>query len=380
MNRVKKRILQNSCLTILIFSMCFVASILVNCGRLPPEEFWTGDTDDTTGIKGVIAFYDTDPTSAWQGFLSRLDFVGMIDTLRFKRSTVFPNSEVASLEFKIKQAYHPSSLELTLTSTETDTNIVFIYDTTASVELITKIKGIAKIGCDSVRTYTGDTVIGTDTLMLFGGWRYKEAVRETIIRNDTVLAETSMIRNPLAPQYNGFLTKEFEGQIWRGLFFEPVDKNASPLEWELTKISGGASVRIPDSEDDAPYNYWTIVKEKGTFTTDTIYNRPDSIHFGIQRLYPFPDSVWSYASTSDSIEITSIYPILNPQDTSFYFAYGDRYYSLTGFGSDGRLEIGTGVYPSSINYFSVMICPRQGLIYKQAPFKLRVWQMPVRIE
>ncbi len=379
MNRVKQWTLQTSCLIILLFSMCFVMSILVSCGRLPPEEFWTGNSDDTTGIKNVIAYYDTEPTSAWQGFLSHLDFVGKIDTLRFNRSTVFPNSELASLEFKIKQAYHPASLELTINSTETDTNIVFIYDTTTSVELITKIKGIAKIGCDSVRTYTKDTVIGTDTLMLFGGWRYKEAVRETIIRNDTVLAETSMVRNPLAPRFDGFLTKEFEGQIWRGLFFEPVDKNASSLTWELKKVSGGVSVRIPDSEDDAPYNYWTIVKVKGTFKTDTLHNRPDSIHFGVQRLYSFPNSVWSFIPDT-LLEISSIYPILNPQDTAFYFAYGDKYYSLKGFASDGRLRLGAPTYPNNIDYFSVMICPRQSLIYKRAPFKLRVWQMPVRIE
>jgi len=526
MNKLKRKILSASRLLLLAFCVWLIALSFNNCGRLPPEEFWTGDKDDTTGIKRVIAYYDTDDTSDWQGFLSRLDFLGTIDPLRFKRNTVFPNSEVASLEFKIKQAFYPSKLEISLTSEDTDTNIIFVKDTTATVELITKIKGVTRINCDSVQRYRTDTVIAlsrvniwedgmtnfpadwttggsggpwtraanrfksestsvkctpnetydnnqdnwmqhsvdfssyelpsvvfwiwkniesndsvyfecfdtiwkpfwstgtgvdtvfrqvevtnipksvstirfrfysdasgtaegvyiddvtvtganaTDTLMLFGsGWTWGRLVHDTIIRSDTVLVAVADTQ-----ETDIVLTKEFEGQVWRSLFFEPVDKNTSPFEWNLKKISGGTSVRIPDSEDDAPYIYRTIVKEKGTFRTDTLLNRPDSIHFGIQRLYSFPDSIWAYGSTLDSLEITNIYPILNPQDTSFYFAYGDRYYSLTGFGSDGRIKIGEAVYPNSINYFSVMICPRQGLIYKQAPFKFRVWQMPVRIE
>ncbi len=531
MHDVKKRTLQNSCLIVLIVSLFYVVSLLINCGRLPPEDFWAGDKDDTTGIKNVIAYYDT--SLVWKGFLSRLDFDTTIDPLQFKRTTIFPNTEVASLEFKIKQAYYPSKLEISLTSKETDTNMTFVYDTTATVELITKIKGIARITCDSVQRYRTDTVIAlsrvdiweddltnfptdwtiggsggpwtkvtnrfksdsvsvkctpnetydnnqdnwmqhnvdfsvyelpsvifwiwkniesndsvyfecfdtiwepfwstgagidtafrqvevtnipksvskirfrfysdasgtaegvyiddvtvtganvTDTLMLFGsGWTWRGFLHDTIVRGDTVL-----VRDTLVPGHDSIvLTKEFEGQVWRSLFVEPMrtdtfDTSAlvTPRVWQMTKVGGGVSVRIPDSEDDAPYNYWTIVKVKGAFKTDTLHNRPDTIHFGIQRLYSFPNSVWSFIPDT-LLEISSIYPILNPQDTAFYFAYGDKYYSLTGFASDGRLRLGTPTYPNNINYFSVMICPRQGLIYKQSPFKLRVWQMPVRIE
>jgi hypothetical protein len=284
----------------------------------------------------------------------------------------------------MKQAYAPNRLSIELTSQETDTNINFVYDTTATVELITKIKGVARIGCDSVQPYLKDTIIGTDTLMLFGGWAKKQFLHDTIVRGETVLVKDTLVSG----KDSIILTKNFEGQVWRSLYFEPMREDTAdtsalifPLVWQLKKISGGNTVRIPDNEDDAPYNYYTILKEKGTFKSDTIYDRADTIHYGIHRLFWFPDSILSYAPTGDSwyLEINTLYPILNPQDTVFYFAYGDRYYSLKGLGSDARLRLAAGVYPNNINFFSVILCPRQGLIYKNAPFKLRVWQMPVRV-
>ena len=181
-------------------------------------------------------------------------------------------------------------------------------------------------------------------------------------------------------------TKTFEGQVWRSLYFEPMRKVGTvdtsiitPLVWKLKKISGGSTVPIPDNEDDAPYNYYSVVKEKATFVAETLLDRPDTNHYGIHRLYEFPDSIWQYGASRDSIEISKMYAILNPQDTIFYFAYCDHYYTLKGLGNDSRVKLTPGSYPQGINFYSIMLCPRQGLIYPKTPFKLRVWQMPVRV-
>lgn len=353
-----------------------VVSVLVfsSCGRLPPEKFWTGDSQDSTSIKNLIVYYDT--SASWRGFLSHYDFEGTIDTIRYSVTRVFPNSEVASLEFKIKQAYGPARLNIALTEKKTDTNIVFVYDTTATVELITKFKGVARIGCDSVRRYLKDTIIGNDTLMLFGAWTKRQFLRDSVIRGETVWVYDSLVQGPDSI----VLVKEFDGQVWRSLHFEPEDKKGSPRIWKLSRISGGASARIPDNEDDAPYNYRVIVKEKNKVKADTILNRPDTIHYGIHRLYKFPDSVYSYGATQDSLEISQIYPILNPQDTALYFAHCDKFYSLTSFGAGARVKLTAGGYPENINFLSFIICPRQSLIYKKSPFKLRVWQIPVKVQ
>lgn len=349
----------------------------IGCGRLPPEKFWTGDESDSLRVKSVIAYYDTAP--GWQNFLSQLDFEGTLDTIKLNRTRVFPTSEVSSLEFRIKQAYLPSRLAIELNSKKTDTNLIFTYDTTATVELITKIKGVARIGCDSVRRYLKDTIIGTDTLMLFDAWTAKSFLRDSVIRGETVLVYDTLALG----KDSIVLVKGFEGRVWRSLYFEPEDKSSSPRVWQLKKISGGASVRIPDSEDDAPYIYYAFFREKGKVKTDTWYNRPDTIHYGISRLYPFPDSIWSYGvdkDTVDSLEIAALYTILNPSDTALYFAYSDHYYSLRGLGSDARLLLSEVRFGEKIGLLSLIVCPRQSLIYKKDPFKLRVWQIPVRLK
>lgn len=367
-------IVQKGTNAFLLLFLSLLVGLFISCGRLPPEEFWTGGDQDTASIKALIVYYDT--SADWRNFLSRLDFAQTIDTIKYSPTRVFPGSEVLSLEFKIKQAYGPARLNIALLDKKTDTNIVFIYDTTATVELITKFKGVARIGCDSVRRYLKDTIIGTDTLMLFGGWANKQFLHDSVIRGETV-----WVYDTLAPGRDSIvLVKEFKGQVWRSLHFEPEDKSSSPRIWKLSRISGGASVRIPDNEDDAPYNYRTIVKEKNKVKADTILNRPDTNHYGIHRLYKFPDSVYSYGATQDSLEISQIYPILNPQDTALYFAYCDKFYSLTSFGSGARLKLTAGGYPENINFLSLMIIPRQSLIYKNSPFKLRVWQIPVKLK
>jgi len=355
-------------------------ALILSCGRLPPEKLWTGDNTDSANVKQEIEKYNKDE---WQGYLDRFDFTGTLDTIKFQRTRIYPGEETRSLEFRIKQAYYPSNLTIALTSRETDTNFTFVYDTTTTVELVTKIKGTVTIGCDSVHKYLKDTVIGFDTLMLFDpGWTHKELLCETIIRGDTVLADTIMVQSQTIRQrkFSGFITKQFEGQVWRSLFFEPEQKNAATRAWKLKKMNAGSTVRIPDSEDDAPYNYYSILKEKSTFNADTIYDRPDTLHYGIHRMYNFPDSFWSYGASQDSLEINTLLQILNPQDTSFYLAYCDHYYSLKALGSDSRVKLTPGVYPNGINFYSIMLCPRQGIIYKNSPFKLRVWQLPVKVQ
>uniref|UniRef100_A0A7C6A998 Uncharacterized protein n=1 Tax=candidate division WOR-3 bacterium TaxID=2052148 RepID=A0A7C6A998_UNCW3 len=507
---------------ILAFGILIV--LLAACGRLPPEKFWSGDGEDSTSIKSLIVYYDT--SAEWKNFLSRMDFAQDIDTIKYSVGRVFPNSEVASLEFRIKQAYGPARLRIALTEKKTDTNIVFVYDTTATVELITKFKGVARVDCEQARRYLKDTVVAvtevpifqddmtnfplgwttggtggpwtkiedstrskskpysvkctpyanyednqnnwmarsvdlanyefpkvtfsvwrnlrtgdsiyfefydtiwnvgwvasgidttfkavtvsipktattirfrfysdvsettegvylddisltaanvTDTLMLFGDWAKKEFLHDSVIRGETVLVYDSV-----APGKDSIvMVKEFEGRVWRSLHFEPEVKSSSPRIWRLIRVSGGASTRIPDNEDDAPYNYRTIVKEKNKVKADTILNRPDTIHYGIHRLYKFPDSIYSYGASQDSLEISQIYPILNPQDTALYFAYCDKFYSLVSFGSGARLKLTQGIYPSGINFLSFIICPRQSLIYKKSPFKLRVWQIPIKLQ
>lgn len=510
--------------TLLAFTIGLIA---IGCGRLPPEKFWTGDASDTASIHQVISSHDQ---GEWQGFLSRLDFASTLDTVKFLRSKVFPASELRSIEWKIKQAYWPVSFQITVNSTRVDTNLYFILDTTATVELISKIAGVVKIGIDSVQAYRKDTIIpinwvtiwkddmtnfpadwttggtgdpwtriedsarsqskpysvkctpnatyannqdnwmernvdlndyefprvtfmiwrdietndtiyleyydtiwktawaktgtdtnyksidttipktatrirfrfktddsgvaegayiddvsvnaanSTDTLMLFGdGWTTKDSLSWTVIRGETIL-----IKDTVNPNFTGIITKDWDGQVWRSLYFEPIDKSASPLEWQLKKINGGATVRIPDSEDDAPYTYYVIVRGKERTVADTFYNRPDSIQYGIHHLYRFPDSIWTYEHPSnpilDTLEVSTVLPRFNPQDTALYFGYFDRYQSLPELGNRARVKMPATAYPDEINYISIIVIPRQALIYKQSPLKIRVWQLPVRIK
>lgn len=366
-------------LTVFMTFVLITSALILSCGRLPPEKFWTGDNADSSNVKQEIEKYNKDE---WQGYLSRFDFIGTVDTIKFQSTTIFPGDETRSLEFRIKQAYFPNRLTITLDNPETDTNFTFVYDTTVTVDLVTKIKGTVMIGCDSVHKYLRDTIIGFDTLMYFdAGWTDKAVLRETIIRGDTVLADTGLVKDPNATRFSGIITKQFDGQVWRSLYFEPEQKNASPRNWKLKKTSGGSTIRIPDSEDDAPYNYYTMLREKSPgIAAETVYDRPDTLHYGIHRLYYFPDSIWTYGAGRDSLEIGALTKVLNPQDSTFYFVYCDHYYSIEALGSKSRVKITPGVYPESTNFYSVMLCPRQGLIYKNSPFKFRVWQLPVKVQ
>lgn len=253
---------------------------LTGCGRNPPPAIWTWSADDSTKVHAV--------DSTWKVNLMS-DFADQVDIsedISYIPDTTKKLLHKDMRENPYKQRWFPKTFSRAFTVDSTVDSVWTTKDTTVEVRLREILTGDATITTDSVaRLRNPDTIIGGMHFQIF----------------DTFFS----------PQETT-ITVPVTATCDRELFLVPttgdtIDK-VHRTDWVVKRISGAGRYYCPDLAN-APFlgamQFVTTGGRRDTFTL-----RPDTTHFGVQRLYS-PDSLLTYA-VGESIQVVmSPVPLMN---------------------------------------------------------------------
>ncbi len=309
--------------------------ILFGCGRMPPEEFWTPDAADSAAIKEVL--------------LAHKDML----QCRFNESGfqylewVVPDSVIkkAIRDNPFKQRYKCDSMwhEFLTDSIRFNFSFVAIVDTagqetTATVTVVETIPGFLWLNAVQFTRYIKDSLIVTPS----------ETIR--LPYYDTVFSScTLVVKKPFtAVAYDGCVLRKENG------------------EWRFWKLAGGQRFYSPNPTD-APYLV-SVYLTNGV-RDDTIALRPDTLHFGMQRLYEYPDGLLSY-NAGDSVWVRGRLTAATSA-SDFVFFSGQRY----------RRETAKIKFPrTGVQRLFVEQIPYEVLFEAGGELNAVVWGIPVNIK
>jgi hypothetical protein len=311
-----------------------ICILLTGCGRTSPSPYWTWSKEDSTAIQGIVnTWQDTFATS----FEDTFYMIGFrSDTLR-KILVADMNS------IWMRPHYWPHAFKREITSYQMIDSFIPVKDTTIMVRLTENFHGKVIIKADSCTLrdpLRPDTVVGSDTLPLFSRFFYYTP--DTVVENN------------------------FDGYSTRYLHFDKKDGS-----WKLRKMSGGARIFIPD-ENSAPYlglcSLKTRVKSYG------ILLRPDTTHYGIQRLYDL-DSIMNFPSTDTfTVRVMSFDPLI----TFGFLHYKQHRYDLETATPSTFLKTYPITLSSGWNQIMVELVPWEALC-KQTDYNALFWAIPMKI-
>lgn len=310
--------------------------LLTGCGRTPPAAYWTWSTEDSTAIQTIV--------NQWRGtFTDSME--NNLYPVTYQSDTLHKILYVDIRNIWMRPHYWPRELKRELSIFTVTDSFIVVKDTTVTVKLIEDYDGEVEIHCDSATLrdpLRPDTVVGSDTFALYSRRLYYAP--ETTFEN------------------------HFTGIGYRYLHF---DKKGPNNTWQLKKVSGGARIFVP-SENDAPYlalcSLRTRVKSYG------IQLRPDTLHYGIQRMYEF-DSMMTFPPTET---ITTRVLTFDPLVTFGFFHYQGRRYDLTTIANNTFQT----TYPISLTsgwtHVMIELASWEG-ICKRGNYNAIFWSLPINI-
>ncbi len=310
--------------------------LLTGCGRTPPAAYWTWSTDDSTAIQTIVNQWHTTFTDSLEDNFYPVNY---------QSDTLHKILYVDIRSIWMRPHYWPREFKRELsTFTMTDSFIV-VKDTTVTVKLIENYGGEVEIHADSSTLrdpLRPDTVVGVDTFPLYS--------RRLYYTPETTFENT------------------FVGTGIRYLHFDRKGPNNT---WQLKKVSGGARIFVP-SENDAPYlalcSLKTRVKSYG------IQLRPDTLHYGIQRLYELDSMMTFPPSETVSTKVLTFDPLV----TFGFFHYQGKRYDMTTIANSTFQT----TYPISLtsgwNHVMFELASWEG-ICKRGNYNAIFWSLPINI-
>jgi hypothetical protein len=245
--------------------------LVAGCGRLPPESYWSWSTDDSTKVRAII---DTWKASLKSDFA---DAVEQSDVISYIPDTTKRALHQSMRENPYKPRWFPKTFSRSFTADSMIDSVWVTKDTTIEARLKEVFTGLAVITTDSVtRLRNPDTVIGGMHFQIFDTFFTPQETTITVEVNATCDREL-------------FLVSVNNG----------VEDKVNRSEWQVKRIKGAGQYYCPDVSN-APY-LGSIQLVANTGRRDTFWLRPDTIHWGVQRLY-HKDSLLTYA-VGESIQV-----------------------------------------------------------------------------
>jgi len=313
------------------------------CGRTAPEGFWEPTKDDSAGIVAAIE----QNKSYFKTGLAELAMVLCDSTLPGTTGAIL-RKELQGNPYK--QRFRLDSLEHVFFTDSFQMEYKYIagldtleQETTCTVTLAETIPGVLRIHAWAKSESVGvDTIIvpPSDTLLL-------------TVFSDTMIRSSSYVEKPIV------------GASTDGCVLKKVDGT-----WQLWKMSGGGRFYAPGPED-APYILY--IRLLSSTRTDTVLLRPDTLHYGIQRLYsvdPADNQLLTFSS-SDWVKASNL---LTNQPDAYDYVYfnGRRYEYKDTVKFDGMTP---GIYRLSLEHI-----PAPVLWEMQGKYVSTVWGVPIRIQ
>ncbi|MEO0004443.1 MAG: hypothetical protein ABIK47_05790 [candidate division WOR-3 bacterium] len=298
------------------------ALILFSCGRMPPPEIWQPNAADTAAIaaavdanKELLRFHFNEA-----GF-QYLEWVVPDSVVRkaisdnpFKQRYICDSMQQL---FFTDSAGYKWSYKFIATADSA------LQETTATVSVVETIPGVLRLHAIKYTRFVKESIIVTPS----------ETIR--LMFHDTVFTDTSMV-----------VEKPILGVVYNGCVFRKESG-----EWRLWKMAGGQRFYAPNPED-APY-FAAAYLTTGA-KSDTYYLRPDTLHFGVQRFYDYPDGLLSY-NLSDSLAVTGLLIYSTDLDKFNLVSFGGRRFRLLtanriGFTQDGVQRLYIERIPFAVIY------------------------------
>lgn len=274
---------------LLVAGAVLAVLLLFSCGRMPPAEIWAPGAADTAAIDTVVKANKQ---------LLKVDF----NEKGFQYlEWVVPDSIIkkAISDNPFKQRYISDSMEHVFNAGLSKWSYKFIaradtaiQETTATVTVVETIPGVLRLHAIKYTRFVKESIIVTPS----------ETIR--LMYYDTVFTDTSLV-----------VEKPLFGVVTGGCVLRK-EKG----EWRFWKLAGGERFYAPNPED-APY-FITVYMTNGV-RSDTFQLRPDTLHYGIQRFYNYPDGLLSYP-LGDSLWVTALLTAAT-EASNFIFFGGNRY-------------------------------------------------------
>jgi hypothetical protein len=250
--------------TRLILCGVVLCAVFLGCGRTAPEPFWQPTKDDSAGIASAIE----QNKALFATGLAELALTFCDTTLPGTTAVIF-RKEVKGNPFK--QRFRLDSLQHVFDTAAYDLEYTF----TANVDSV--LQPDSTIITETTCTVTlAETIPGT---LYMHAWRMTDSLRESII----IVPPNETLRLPLydtvATDCDTVITKPIAGASVDGCVLKKTGG-----QWELWKVGGGSRFYAP-GPDDAPYivSFYLASRDR----VDTVFLRPDTLHYGIQRFYTF---------------------------------------------------------------------------------------------
>lgn len=274
-------------------SLMFLIIGIFGCGRMPPAGFWKPDAADSAAIRDVVLAnkellqmrFTEDSFQSFEWVIAESIIKKAIRDNPFK------------MRFKCDSLQHiffPDSIKFNFTFiavADTATK-----ETTATVTVVETIPGVLRLHAYTYTRFVKESLIVTPS----------ETIR--LPYYDTVFTDTSML-----------VEKPINGVVTGGCVLRKESG-----EWRLWKLAGGQRFYAPNP-DDAPY--LAAVYLTNGVREDTIALRPDTLHFGMQRLYEYPDGLLTY-QVGDTVWVRALLTAMTDA-SNFVFYKGKRYRMTT---------------------------------------------------
>ncbi len=326
------------------------AALYYGCGRVAPEPFWEPSAEDTVGIKQAIEANK----SLFKIGLSELQMV-MIDT-------ALPGSTKSILAGEIKG--NPFKPRFRCAGFQH-----MFYDTAYDLEY-----RFASV-LDTLGTETTCTVTYAETIpgeFLMYAFRMTDSLRESLFFPNPGETLRLPYYDSLLKPCSVVIKKPLEAVTTGGCVFKK--KSGS---WELWKLSGGTRFYAPNP-DDAPYFARCVLAGGGRL--DTVLLRPDTLHYGIQRFYPYADTptggIYSYTQR-DTIRLANLLSTLGTDGAEYVYFNGQRYDMQ---GPRARQQIILADVAPGLYKLYVEEIPPAVLWEVKGKYSATVWSIPVRVK
>jgi hypothetical protein len=324
-----------------------VAAGMFGCGRTAPEGFWEPNKDDTAGIKSAV--------EANQGYFK----TGLAELAMTMCDTALPGTTRTILDKEVKGNRFKGRFRLN--------GLQHVLYTDSYELKYTFIAGLDTLNQETTCTVTlAETIPGK---VLMHAWEKTNYLFDSII----IVPPAETLRLPYYSSTwypcDTVIEKRLSGASTEGCVLKKMDG-----VWQLWKIAGGGRFYAP-GPSDAPeiYDAYLRSSRKDSVTTDTVYWRPDTLHFGVRRFYSLDTADHQLLTYSRGDWFAMQKPYTNIGDAyDFYYFNGSRHELSDTVRLDS--SISPGIYRLSIEHI-----PATVLWEDEGDYNGAVWGIPIRI-
>ena len=346
-------------------AMCaLLAAAIFGCGRTAPEEFWEPTKDDTAGIKAAI--------EASKGYFR----TGLAELAMLYCDTALPGTTATILKDELtgnpyKRRFRLDSLQHVLDTTAYGLKYTFI----ATLDTVIDSFQRDTVWVESTHTEAVATVTMAETIpgkVLMHAWERTDSVAvDTIVKSPTETLFLTRYSTTMAP-CSTVIEKPFTGASIEGC----VLRKGVDGVWQLWKMAGGGRFYAP-GPDDAPYIDHFYLKSANN-RVDTVFLRPDTLHYGMQRFYSRDNQLLTY-NVGDWLVVSNVTTNQIQAYDYVYFngrRYGFRYPTVLGESDTVRFVAeDTGIHRLSTEHI-----PATVLWEVDGDYNATTWGIPIRIQ